>query len=408
MQTKENTRTAACKSARKFIYFVSSIIFFFTIVPLSAATPFEPLSFSSHLLDDYIHMIKFTSLLKIETPMITGPDSSSLEPYLGLAEDQIDSEKNGPISRMQSLLLSWNKNLPLKVSGHYDKATSMSVTLYKLVNDCGYDGSFIDRETAHHLLAMEYNWPVSKKESSLVAQVLNEAVKFLGLRYRLGGSGVKYIDCGMFTRMAMISAGIAEKVFNRTAAMQYRYAEQGDMGLFLRHAGEPPQPGDLVKFLGLRYRLGGSGIKYIDCGMFTRMAMISAGIAEKVFNRTAAMQYRYAEQGDMGLFLRPAGEPPQPGDLVFFNWRTRFQKRRYKGITHVGFFLGQVGDRLLVLEAASRGERRVTIKDRSDSISRIAGYAQIVGAPAGVDIFDYINMAAEDLENLMVPKLGGD
>ncbi len=78
-------------------------------------------------------------------------------------------------------------------------------------------------------------------------------------------------------------------------------------------------------------------------------------------------------QGDMGLFLRPAGEPPQPGDLVFFNWRTRFQKRRYKGITHVGFFLGQVGDRLLVLEAASRGERRVTIKDRSDSISRIAG-----------------------------------
>ena len=338
MQTKENTRTAACKSARKYIYFVSSIIFFFTAAPLSAATPFEPLSFSTHLLDDYIHMIKFTSLLKIESPMITGQDSSGLEPYLGLAEDQNDSEKNGPISRMQNLLLSWNKNLPLKVSGHYDKATSMSVTLYKLVHDCGYDGSFIDRETAHHLLAMEYNWPMAKKESSLVAQVLSGAVKFLGLRYRLGGSGVKYIDCGMFTRMAMISAGMAEKVFNRTAAMQYRYAEQGNMG----------------------------------------------------------------------LFLRPAGEPPQPGDLVFFNWRTRFQKRRYKGITHVGFFLGQVGDRLLVLEAASRGERRVTIKDRSDSISRIAGYAQIVGAPADVDIFDYINMAAEDLENLMVPKLGGD
>jgi len=342
LQTEENRPPVACKSARKFIYFVSGVIFFslffFTAPPLSAATPFEPLSFTTHLLNDYIHLIQFNSLLRVETPTITGPDSSGLEPYLGLAEDQSDSEKNGPISRMQKLLLSWNKNLPLKVSGHYDKATSMSVTLYKLVHDCGHDGSYIDRETAHQLLAMEYNWPISKKECSLVAQVLNEAVKFLGLRYRLGGSGVKYIDCGMFTRMAMISAGIAEKVFNRTAAMQYRYAEQGDMG----------------------------------------------------------------------LFLRPAGEPPQPGDLVFFNWRTRFQKRRYKGITHVGFFLGQVGDRLLVLEAASRGERRVTIKDRSDSINRIAGYAQIVGPPAGVDIFDYINMAAEDLENLMVPKLGGD
>ncbi|NLP09125.1 C40 family peptidase [bacterium] len=342
MQTEDNITPTACKLARKFIYFMSVIlffsIFFFPVLPLSAATPFDPLSISTHLLDDYIHMVKFNRLLKVDTPMITGPDSSGLEPYLGLAEDQSDSEKDGPISRMQKLLLSWNKNLPLKVSGHYDKATAMSVTLYKLVHDCGFDGSFIDRETAHHLLAMEYNWPLSKKETSLVAQVLNEAVKFLGLRYRLGGSGVKYIDCGMFTRMAMISAGIAEKVFNRTAAMQYRYAEQGDMG----------------------------------------------------------------------LFLRPAGEPPQPGDLVFFNWRTRFQNRRYKGITHVGFFLGQVGDRLLVLEAASRGERRVTIKDRSDSISRIAGYAQIVGPPPGTDIFDYINMAAEDLENLMVPKLGDD
>lgn len=324
---------------RGFFIIFTLLMLFISGVPLLSAHPNSAISsMTVYLLDDFLQMAKWKSMLSVTPPAITGPDSSSFEPYLGLAEDQRDGDKNGPIRRLQKLLLQWNKNLPHKMTGEYDKATAMSVTLYKLVHDCGYDGTRIDEETAYHLLALENGWQMSQREPSLVAQVLNEAVKYLGIRYRLGGGGVKYIDCGMFTRMAMVSAGIVEKVFNRTAAMQYRYAEQGDMG----------------------------------------------------------------------LFLRKAGESPQPGDLVFFNWRTRFQKRRYKGITHVGFFLGQVGERMLVLEAVSRGERKVTIKDRSDSISRIAGYANIVGSPASFALFDFINMTAEDLKRLMVPILDGD
>jgi hypothetical protein len=324
------------KSQKFFLFFFLAA--FSATKPLSASCNGGISGIALYLLEECIQMAKFDTLLKLDLPAINGPDSTGLEPYLGLAEGQQDEEKNGPVHHLQQVLLDWNKNLPHKVTGLYDQATCKSITLFKLVHDCGHDGTRIDKETAQHLLRQEYGWPEQKQEASLVAQVLNEAVKFLGLRYRLGGSGVKYIDCGMFTRMSMVRAGIVEKLFNRTAAAQYKYAEQGDMG----------------------------------------------------------------------LYLRKAGETPQPGDLVFFNWRTRFQKRRYKGITHVGFYLGQIGDRLLVLEAASRGERRVTIKDRSDSISRIAGYAQIVGAPASFDVFNFINMAAEDLEKLMIPKLGSE
>ncbi len=322
-----------------FIFFILTVFGFTLFTPTVQANANSSVtSLAVYLLDEYLQTAKFRQLLKIDPPAVNGPDSTSLEPYLGLAEDQHDADKNGPIRRLQRLLLNWNKNLPLKVTGEYDKATSMSVTLYKLVNDCGDDGTRIDRETAYRLLAMENGWPLPSQEPSLVSQVLNEAVKFLGIKYRLGGGGVKYIDCGMFTRMAMISAGIAEKIFNRTAAAQYKYAEQGDMGLLMR--GE--------------------------------------------------------------------NEEPQPGDLVFFNWRTRFQKRRYKGITHVGFYLGKLDDRILVLEAASRGERRVTIKDRTHALDRIAGYAQIVGAPVNFDIFNLIDMTAEELQRLMVPRLEGE
>ncbi len=286
-------------------------------------------------IDDVLEHVRYQSHLKITLPAIAGPDSTALEPYLGLREGQRDQMKKGPISRLQTLLLSWNKHLPLKVNGEFDTATSMSIMLFKLVHDLGQDGTHVDNTTAHQLLALENGWKLPEQPRSLVAQVLNEAVKFLGLRYRLGGSG----------------------------------------------------------------------IKFIDCGMFTRLSMLHAGLVEKVFNRTAAMQYRYAEGGQMGLFLRKGAEEPQPGDLVFFNWKTRFQKRRYKGITHVGFYLGKIDGNIYVLEAASRGERKVTIKDRSDATSRIVGYAQIVGDPGSFDLFNNINMALVDLERLMVPIL---
>lgn len=136
-----------------------------------------------------------------------------------------------------------------------------------------------------------------------------------------------------------------------------------------------------AQYLGIRYRLGGDGNKSTDCGMLTRMAMIAAGYAENIFNRVAATQYHYAEKGEMGLTLLGANEEPAPGDLVFFKWRNRRAKFRYKGITHVGIYLNKVGDSIYVLEAYSRQERKVTILDRSHSLHTIVGYARISGPP---------------------------
>lgn len=136
------------------------------------------------------------------------------------------------------------------------------------------------------------------------------------------------------------------------------------------------------KYLGIRYRLGGDGKKSTDCGMLTRMAMIAAGFAENVFNRVAATQYRYAETGDMGMVLLAPGEDPAPGDLVFFKWNVRRARYRYKGITHVGIFLGKTEDNFYVLEAVSRRERKVTILDRSGSLDGIVGFARVVGPPS--------------------------
>lgn len=306
-----------------------------TLITLSISHAAEYSSSLPCFMDDLLQHAMFQNQLKLELPVLTGPDSTALEPYLALHEGQSDRSEKGPVRRLQKLLLTWNKSLPHKVTGEYDTSTSMSVTLFKLVHDLGYDGTRIDAMTAQQLLALENGWKLPEQPRSLVAQVLNEAVKFLGLRYRLGGSG----------------------------------------------------------------------IKFIDCGMFTRLSMLHAGLVEKVFNRTAAMQYRYAESGEMGLFLRKSNEEAQPGDLIFFNWKTRFQKRRYKGITHVGFYLGKIDGNIYVLEAASRGERRVTIKDRSDATSRIVGYAQIVGVPSSFDLFGNINMALVDLERLMIPIL---
>jgi hypothetical protein len=326
-------RGHVCKHNFGFFLILTVLV---TIITFSStqAAGYSSLSLPCFM-DELLQHAVFQSNLKIEPPVVTGPDSTALEPYIALCEGHRDRFENGPVRRLQKLLLLWNKNLPHKVSGEYDTATSMSITLFKLVHDLGCDGTRIDATTAQQLLALENGWKLPEQPRSLVAQVLNEAVKFLGLRYRLGGSGIKFIDCGMFTRLSMLHAGLVEKVFNRTAAMQYRYAESGEMGLFLR-------------------------------------------------------------KGD---------EEPQPGDLIFFNWKTRFQKRRYKGITHVGFYLGKIDGNIYVLEAASRGERKVTIKDRSDATGRIVGYAQIVGVPGSCDLFGNINMALVDLERLMIPIL---
>ncbi|HNW59061.1 MAG TPA: NlpC/P60 family protein [bacterium] len=258
-------------------------------------------------------MERFRLEMRQKTLAINGPDSTYFQPFSGLKSGATDEAPHGPVERLQHALLQWNAKLPLKINGHYDEATVKSLTIFKLVYDLGCDGSFIDQNTAGYLLALEEG---------------------------------------------------------RSEQLQ---EPQGPIGRLVFNAAQ---------FLGLRYRLGGDGKRAIDCGMLTRMAMIGAGLVDEVFNRVAATQYKYAEQGEMGLTLVGKNEEPAPGDLVFFNWHTRRARYRYKGITHVGIFLGKVGESLYVLEANSnRKERKVTILDRAKYIHRIAGYGRFTAPP---------------------------
>jgi cell wall-associated NlpC family hydrolase len=256
---------------------------------------------------------RFRLELEQKIEAINGPDSTFYMPFSGLKAGARDLHINGPVHRLQQALLQWNNKLPLKVNGQFDEATVKSLTVFKLVYDLGHDGSFVDQATAGYILALE-------------------------------------------------------------EGDQEELAEpQGPIGKLVYQAAQ---------FLGLRYRLGGDGKKATDCGMLTRMAMISAGLVDEVYNRVAAMQYKYAEQGQMGLTLIDKNEEPEPGDLVFFKWNTRRARYRYKGITHVGIFLGKVGESLYVLEAHSaRSSRKVTIVDRANAISRIAGYGRFTSPP---------------------------
>jgi cell wall-associated NlpC family hydrolase len=256
---------------------------------------------------------RFRLELRQKIEAITGPDSTYFQPFIGLKAGTRDEVAHGAVQRMQEALLSWNAKLPLKANGQYDEATVKSLTIFKVIYDLGHDGSFIDQATAGYLLAIEEGRQTQMEEP------------------------------------------------------------QGITGRIVYHAAQ---------FLGLRYRLGGDGKKTTDCGMLTRMAMIGAGLVDEVFNRVAATQYKYAEQGQMGLMLVDKNEQPAPGDLVFFKWNNRRARYRYKGITHVGIFLGKVGESLYVLEAYSgRKERKVTILDRAKSIHRIAGYGRFTAPP---------------------------
>lgn len=258
-------------------------------------------------------MERFRLEMRQKIEAISGPDSTYFQPFLGLKSGASDAAPHGAVERLQRALLQWNARLPLKINGQYDEATVKCLTVFKLVYDLGCDGSWIDQNTAGYLLALEE------------------------------GRG------------------------------QELQEPQGPIGRLVFNAAQ---------FLGLRYRLGGDGKKTTDCGMLTRMAMIGAGLVDEVFNRVAATQYKYAEEGQMGLTLINKNEEPSPGDLVFFNWHTRRARYRYKGITHVGIFLGKVGESLYVLEANSnRRERKVTILDRAKSINRIAGYGRFTAPP---------------------------
>jgi len=88
-------------------------------------------------------------------------------------------------------------------------------------------------------------------------------------------------------------------------------------------------------YLGTPY---GTGHGHMDCSLFVKTALVDAGAADGSFPRTAAEQYRAAEQGRAGLRLLRKGEAPRPGDLIFF--RNTVHAHKYKGITHVGLYTG--------------------------------------------------------------------
>ncbi len=76
------------------------------------------------------------------------------------------------------------------------------------------------------------------------------------------------------------------------------------------------------RYVGLRYRLGGTGKRGIDCSAYTRAVMRQMGVS---LPRTARQQARVG--------YRVAKSNLQPGDLVFFNTLGR-------GVSHTGLYLG--------------------------------------------------------------------
>ncbi|GAA5514688.1 hypothetical protein Dcar01_03444 [Deinococcus carri] len=77
-----------------------------------------------------------------------------------------------------------------------------------------------------------------------------------------------------------------------------------------------------TRYLGIRYALGGTGGRGIDCSGFTMRVFQQMGIN---LPRTASGQWR------MGRSV--SSRDLQPGDLVFFNTTGR-------GVSHVGVYVG--------------------------------------------------------------------
>jgi len=220
--------------------------------------------------------------------------------FEGLREGQRDDGPDGPIARMQRVLLKWNPRLGVRPNGRYDRATRESVLLYKAIYTTGRDGRSMDPETARNLSAMEDGsfWK-NPPEKSAAGRLLYAASRDLGKPYRLGADGRNATDCAMLTREALRRAGLVDENFTRCADLQFKHAERGDG-------------------------------------------------------------------------LRAVKDAPQAGDLVFFNNPTSQSSIAYRGITHVGIYLGD-GHML----AASSGHGRVVIQPLQGRLSRhIAGYAR--------------------------------
>jgi cell wall-associated NlpC family hydrolase len=179
------------------------------------------------------------------TPAPPAP-TTQRQPLEGVGLGDKDSEPNGPISRVQTVLKKWNGQLDLAVNGEYDDKTQRAVLLYKTIYGSGSDGSSIDPQTASHLTAMEDGSFWKNPPSKTAAQkMLYAASRDLGKPYRLGGNGQNATDCAMLTREALIDAGFAGKDFSRLADAQFAYADKGQHGM---SRVNEPKAGDLVFF----------------------------------------------------------------------------------------------------------------------------------------------------------------
>ncbi len=97
------------------------------------------------------------------------------------------------------------------------------------------------------------------------------------------------------------------------------------------------------KFLGTRYKFGGTSHRGIDCSGFTKTVFKKNN---KKLPRTASKQAKVGK--------RVSRTNLKPGDLVFF-------KNTYKkGVSHVGIYLGH--DKFI---HASSGAKKVTISSLS-------------------------------------------
>lgn len=88
------------------------------------------------------------------------------------------------------------------------------------------------------------------------------------------------------------------------------------------HSGNGRVTAVAYRFVGMRYRLGGTGRGGIDCSAFTQATMRQMGYS---IPRTARAQYGsgyYVSRGNL-----------RAGDLVFFNTTGR-------GVSHAGLYLG--------------------------------------------------------------------
>ncbi len=124
--------------------------------------------------------------------------------------------------------------------------------------------------------------------------------------------------------------------------------------------------------LGKPYRMGGDGERSTDCAMLTRRSLERAGAAD--VTRLADAQYADAERSRNGMRLVA---DPKPGDLIFFDNPTRQSGQAYRGVTHVGIYMG--GDQML---AASSAQGRVVLQRLQGLARHVVGYGRASVLPA--------------------------